>query len=54
MNEAVKVSELIAGLMDEIVDQKPEDRSPLGRNFAVLMTMLEQAYSYAKAFCDKE
>jgi len=39
--------------MDEIVEKKPNDHSPLDRNFAVALTKLEEAYAYAKVFLDQ-
>jgi len=53
MEIKMKPSEIIQAAMDEIVDQKPDDKSPLDRNFAVLMTELEKVYAYAKTFLDQ-
>ncbi len=51
---ALKPSEIIQAAMDELVDRKPEDRSALDRNYAVLITKLEEAYAYARTFLDQE
>jgi hypothetical protein len=41
-----RVRDLFLELIDTARSNKPDDRTPRSRCFAVLLTMLEQAYAY--------
>lgn len=49
-----KVGKAFDELFRVLKDEKPNDRSSLDRCFAVVITMLEQAYAYWRTFVERE